>query len=151
MNHLRSVGVGSSVCHGQDSCSIQLQFSVVQLTGRSCTVRGHTLTWPCVLQLEVLISKFLAIDRLSTSAISLGEVTTLHSTTQTFCNTIPAWLYGGNICYTVGCTQCICILQMQFSTSTGKLSINNRWCKVLYRTVNLLGNQNQQYLMVRKV
>lgn len=35
------------------------------------------LTSSCVLQLEVLISKLLSIDALSTSAVVVGEVTAL--------------------------------------------------------------------------
>ena len=34
-------------------------------------------TWPSVLQLEVLVSKFLAIDGLSSSAVATGEVSPL--------------------------------------------------------------------------
>lgn len=50
--HLRAIGAWTSISHGQDA-------------GTS------------VLQVEILISKLCAIDTLSTSAIEIGEVTTL--------------------------------------------------------------------------
>jgi len=49
---LRSVGSGSGVGHGQDS-------------------------WTGVLQLEVLVSKLLAVDRLASSSVVVGKVSTL--------------------------------------------------------------------------
>lgn len=52
--HLRTVGVGTSIGHGQDA-------------------------WSGVLEGEVLISKLLTIDGLTTSAITSGEVTTLRN------------------------------------------------------------------------
>merc|ERR1719329_11324 len=49
---LRAIGVGTSVCHGQDS-------------------------WTSVLQLEVLVSEFCSIDGLASCAIVICEITTL--------------------------------------------------------------------------
>lgn len=49
---LGAIGVWSSIGHGEK-------------------------VWPIVLQLEVLISEFLAVDGLSTSSVVSGEVTTL--------------------------------------------------------------------------
>ncbi len=52
---LGSVGVGSSISHGQYAT-------------------------PCVLQLEVLISKLLSIDGFASGSITFGKVPTLYET-----------------------------------------------------------------------
>lgn len=78
---LTTVGVGTSIGHGQDTYTKATKHETVnkkQWTSYQDHIAILFLhAWTSVLQSEVLIFKLVAIDGLSTSAVVVGEVTSL--------------------------------------------------------------------------